>query len=166
MDAYSFGRAERQQAASALQARAATRSATRGAWAGHCIHLAQKDVQHDREHDHGGSCHSIRVVTCLSDTYLVTQCKYFCSSRLEPLPTSVVFLLRRMSEERSTRVRGDPHPGNLRSARSKYKKYDETAAIEWLRLNAVNSRKQLTPELNAVEHARWYHLCDLRQKKV
>jgi hypothetical protein len=70
-----------------------------------------------------------------------------------------------MSEERSTRVRGDPHPVNLKSARLKYKIYDETAATEWLRLKSVNSKKPLTPELNAVEHARWYHLCDLRQTK-
>jgi len=70
-----------------------------------------------------------------------------------------------MSDERSTRVRGDPHSGHYKSAKAKYKKYDETAATEWLRLKSVNSKKPLTPELNAVEHARWYHLCDLLQKK-
>jgi hypothetical protein len=70
-----------------------------------------------------------------------------------------------MSKERSTRVRGEPHAGNLKIARHKYRTYDDTAATEWLRLKTVNSRKPLTPELNAVEHARWYHLCDIWQKK-
>jgi hypothetical protein len=70
-----------------------------------------------------------------------------------------------MSEERTIRVRGEPHKDQLRVARAKFKIYDETADTEWLRLKSLNSKKQLTPELNAVEHARWFHLCDIRQKK-
>jgi hypothetical protein len=68
-------------------------------------------------------------------------------------------------EERSARARGAAHTDHLKTARQKYKSYDESAATDWQRLKQANSKKALTPKLNAVEHAQWVHLSDIKQKK-
>jgi hypothetical protein len=68
-------------------------------------------------------------------------------------------------EELSTRARGMPHAEHLKTAQKKYKSFDESAATEWQRLKQANSKKALTPENYAVEHAQWIHISKLKQKK-
>jgi hypothetical protein len=53
----------------------------------------------------------------------------------------------------------------LKAAQKKFSTFNEAAATEWKRLKTENGRKTLTPDLNAAEHARWVHLCELKQKK-
>jgi hypothetical protein len=168
VDAYGFGRAEGQQAACASQARAATRSATRRAWAGHCTHLAQKDVQYDSDHDHGGSCHSNRVVTCISDTYFYNTATVFLVQLFRPVTyqCSIFVATHELMEERTIRPRGAPQPEQLKASAKKYRSYDESAATEWQRLKLVNSRRALTPEVNAVEHARWIFLLSYKHDEL
>ena len=69
-----------------------------------------------------------------------------------------------MSEERSTRPRGVPAADKLRDAKAKYKNW-ESAKLEYQRLHDLNKRKALTPESNSADHARWVHICELKEKK-
>jgi hypothetical protein len=66
---------------------------------------------------------------------------------------------------RSFRQRGVPNAEQLKNAQRKYKSFDESAATEWKRLKDIHQKKPLTPEHDAVHHARWVHLCDLKSKK-
>ena len=72
--------------------------------------------------------------------------------------------------ERSTRQRGVLNAEQLKVAQRKSRKFDESAATEWLRLKKANLSKPLTPEIDPVNHAQcrwdnWDYLSDLRQKK-
>jgi hypothetical protein len=68
-----------------------------------------------------------------------------------------------MSDDaRPTRVRGEPNADQLKRAKQKYKTYNESANTEFQRLNALNSSKPLTSNLNPTEHATFHHLNTLR----
>ncbi len=54
-------------------------------------------------------------------------------------------------EKRTKRLRGVPHHEHLKAAAKKYKVYDESVATKWLLSKVLNSKKTLTPELNAVD---------------
>jgi protein-tyrosine phosphatase len=70
-----------------------------------------------------------------------------------------------MSDDvRPTRVRGEPNADQLKRAKAKYKTYNDSANTEFLRLSALNNKKQLTPNSNPHEHATFHHLNDLRMQ--
>jgi hypothetical protein len=70
-----------------------------------------------------------------------------------------------MSDDaRPTRVRGEPNADQLKRAKQKYKTYNESANTEFQRLNALNSSKPLTSNLNPAEHATFHHLNTLRMQ--
>jgi hypothetical protein len=71
-----------------------------------------------------------------------------------------------MAEEvtHSSRARGLPNPNELRRAQKKYRTFDAAASTEYDRLKTQNSRRPLTASKNPAEHARYYHLCDMRSK--
>jgi hypothetical protein len=79
---------------------------------------------------------------------------------------SIFVAPRENMEEQSTQVRGTPNAEHLKAAQKKYKHFDDNTATKWQRLKTVNARKTLTPELNPAEHARWVHLCELKQKNA
>ena len=85
---------------------------------------------------------------------------HFWNLRFRRLPIRVVFFLRRVENmeerERSSRPRGVPNAEKLKEAKAKYKTF-EAAKEEYKRLKDINAKKTLTPESNAVEHARWVH---------
>ena len=68
-------------------------------------------------------------------------------------------------EERCPRVRGTPIATHLKAAQKKFSTFNEAAATEWKRLKAENAKRTLTPDNNPIEHARWVHLCEIKQKK-
>ena len=67
--------------------------------------------------------------------------------------------------QRQVRPRGTANATELQKAQKKYKNWDAAANTEWQRLKDMNTKKVLTPEADALHHARWVHLSDLKNKK-
>jgi hypothetical protein len=53
----------------------------------------------------------------------------------------------------------------LKAAQKKFSTFNEAAATEWKRLKEANAKRTLTPDKSPIEHARWVHLCEIKQKK-
>lgn len=66
---------------------------------------------------------------------------------------------------RSLRRTGLPNPEEYRKAKNKYKTWDGPAITEYKRLLAVNARNPLVASKNQVEHARYYHLTELKSRR-
>jgi hypothetical protein len=70
-----------------------------------------------------------------------------------------------MSDDaRSTRVRGEPNPDAYKKAKTRYRSFNDAASTEYQRLFGINSKKTLTPNLNATEHAIFFWLSELRMQ--
>ena len=70
-----------------------------------------------------------------------------------------------MSDDaRATRVRGEPNPDAYKKAKARYRTFNDAASTEYQRLFGINSKKTLTPNLNATEHAIFFWLSELRMQ--
>ena len=66
---------------------------------------------------------------------------------------------------RTLRRTGLPNPDAYKAAQKKYKHWDSTAITEYARLKAVNTRNTLTASQSPTDHARYYHLCELKARR-
>ena len=64
---------------------------------------------------------------------------------------------------RTARPTGGPNAAHFAKAQNKYKTFDRAANTEYERLIAIDSKKKLTPSQDPVEHAIFFHLCNLRE---
>ena len=64
---------------------------------------------------------------------------------------------------RTARPTGGPNPALLGKAQTKYKSFDKQANTEYERLFAIDVKKKLTPISSPVEHATFFHLCNIRE---
>jgi hypothetical protein len=64
---------------------------------------------------------------------------------------------------RTARPTGGPNPAHLGKAQTRYKSFDRQANTEYERLFAIDGKKKLTPTQHPVEHATFFHLCNLRE---
>ena len=62
---------------------------------------------------------------------------------------------------RTARPTGGPNAAHLARAQNKYKTFDRAASTEYERLFLIDGRKKLTPSQYPVEHAIFFHLCNL-----
>ena len=81
--------------------------------------------------------------------------------------SSDLFLARRMADDtgRVLRRSGIPNPDAYKAAQKKFKAWDKSAITEYDRLSDSNAKKPLTASTYPVEHARYYHLCELKSKR-
>ena len=63
---------------------------------------------------------------------------------------------------RTARPTGGPNAAHFAKAQNKYKTFDRAASTEYERLFGIDIKKKLTTSQNSVEHAIFYHLCNLR----
>jgi hypothetical protein len=64
---------------------------------------------------------------------------------------------------RTARPTGGPNAVALGKAQNKYKTFDRAASTEYERLFAIDTKRKLTPTQYPVEHAIFFHLCNLRE---
>ena len=57
-----------------------------------------------------------------------------------------------------------PNTGELKKAQTKFPTFNAAAKTEYERLKQINEDSPLVPNKNPVEHARWYHLSELKSK--
>jgi hypothetical protein len=57
-----------------------------------------------------------------------------------------------------------PTNAELKKAQTKFQTFNAAAKTEYERLKQINDESPLLPNKNAVEHARWYHLSELKSK--
>ena len=57
-----------------------------------------------------------------------------------------------------------PNTGELKKAQQKFQTFNGAAKTEYERLKIINNESPLLPNKNPVEHARWYHLSELKSK--
>jgi hypothetical protein len=66
---------------------------------------------------------------------------------------------------RVLRRSGIPNSDAYKAAQKKFRNWDKCAITEYDRLSDINGKKPLTASTAPVEHARYYHLCELKNKR-
>ena len=66
---------------------------------------------------------------------------------------------------RVLRRSGIPNSDAYEAAQKKFKTWDKSAITEYDRLSAINATRPLTASTVPVEHARYYHQCELKNKR-
>ncbi len=64
---------------------------------------------------------------------------------------------------RIARPTGGPNAANLAKAQKKYITFDGSANTEYERLLLIDNKRKLTPSSFPVEHAIFFHFCNLRE---
>ena len=66
----------------------------------------------------------------------------------------------------SARPKRTPPPNavELKKAQNKFPTFNAAAKTEYERLKQINDESPLLPSRHSVEHARWYHLSELKSK--